>query len=90
MAISPTRERIGKQAAIAVNRTRLNYFLGQEMKDECEATDLAPRDLRALPPGSVATPQAADSTAEASIACSMYKVASVCLRAWEMPASCGR
>ncbi|MEG1768178.1 MAG: DUF1622 domain-containing protein [Comamonas sp.] len=33
-SVSPSRDQIGKLAAIAVIRTALNYFLHQEMKEE--------------------------------------------------------
>ena len=45
-AVAPTWNEIGQLAAIAVIRTALNYFLGQEMREE-QATQSAERRVTA-------------------------------------------
>ena len=47
-AIAPSWEQIGKLGAIAVIRTALNFFLGREMREEVQRSDVR---ARAAPDG---------------------------------------
>lgn len=45
-AVAPSFEEIGKLAAVAAIRTSLNYFLGQEIKEERNELESKGRHLR--------------------------------------------